>query len=344
MEFWWIYPILGSVLLSLSCVEVIRRFAIRFHIIDEPSSPRKKHLKGIPLGGGAAIFLSFFTLLFITEFATGFFTMGAIERSQLIALGLGGIVLMGMGFLDDKYDLPPKIAIWGPVAASLIAAFFGIGFEKVTNPLGGILLIDAWMSSLITFMWLLVMMYTTKLLDGLDGLASGVTVIGTTTIAFLALSSTFYQPDVALMSFIATAAILGFLVWNLPPASIFLGDGGSVFLGYLLGALAIISGSKVMTALLVMAVPLLDVIFVIAQRYYKKQSVVVGDRAHLHHKLVDSGWSTRQVLLLYYCVALAFGLLTLVLESWQKLIAILLLFTLMLIGTLYINKYYEKDL
>ncbi len=121
-------------------------------------------------------------------------------------------------------------------------------------------------------------MYTTKLLDGLDGLASGITFIGSMTIAFLALSIAFFQPDVALMSFIAGASILGFLIWNLPPASIFLGDGGSIFLGYLLGALAIISGSKVMTALLVMAVPIIDVLFVVIYRWHKNRSIITGEK------------------------------------------------------------------
>ncbi len=342
MEIWWMYPILGSFLLSLTLVKGMRRFAYRHGIVDRPLKPRKKHKHAIPLGGGIGIFAAFFVITALVELSTGHFTMGEIGYAELGALLAGSSILMILGYLDDKYDLPPRVTIWGAILAALIASIAGIGFQKVSNPFGDIFYISEMLSSLFTFLWLMGMMYTTKLLDGLDGLVSSIGFIASIIISALALSAAFYQPDVALMALIAAAAILGFFIWNAPPASIFLGDGGSLFVGYLIGVLAIISGSKVFTALLVMAIPVIDVVFVIVQRLRRGKSLVKGDRLHLHHRLSDYGWKTSSILILYASIALLFGLSTLILSGLQKLIALIILFTMMLIGITFLN-IYEKN-
>ena len=212
--------------------------------------------------------------------------------------------------------------------AALLAAGFGIGVAKITNPLGGFFEISSVVSFIVTIIWLVGVMYTTKLLDGLDGLAGGVSAIGMLMIAFLALTTAFYQPDVALLAIIGAVAVLGFLVWNVHPASLFLGEGGSTLIGYILGVMAVIAGSKIATALLVVAVPLFDIIFVLWDRKRSGKSLFSGDRRHLHHRLRDAGWSVHQVVWFYYAIALAFGLTTLVFESWQKLVALAVLLML----------------
>jgi UDP-N-acetylmuramyl pentapeptide phosphotransferase/UDP-N-acetylglucosamine-1-phosphate transferase len=174
-------------------------------------------------------------------------------------------------------------------------------------------------------------MYTTKFLDGLDGLATGVSAIGALMVMLLALSTAYFQPDVALLAGISFGALLGFLFWNFSPASIFLGEGGSTFVGYLVGILAVISGGKLATALLVFGIPLLDVVWVVTRRLRQGGLLATtqADRKHLHHRLLDLGWSQRQIVFVFYLVAAVFGVLTLFLQSREKLIALGLLAFLM---------------
>ncbi|MDP2631302.1 MAG: MraY family glycosyltransferase, partial [Candidatus Uhrbacteria bacterium] len=251
MPTWWIYPVAIAFIASVLITDIVRTIAKRYQIVDRPNEERKRHLGAIPQLGGIAIFLAFSIPTIVVLSSTGYFTSGDIDLVHLLGFLVGGLILVAGGVLDDKFDLPAKITVLFPIAAALTAALVGIGPSKITNPMGGVFEIGAWISFVFTFVWLLGMIYTTKLLDGLDGLATGVTSIGTLMIAFLALSVAYFQPYLALLSLIAFAALLGFLLCNLHPAQIFLGEGGSTYVGYLLGGLAIIGGSKVATALLV---------------------------------------------------------------------------------------------
>lgn len=338
MPFWWIFAAASAFLLSVVLTDLVRLVAIKFNILDRPSSDRKKHRTPVPYLGGVAIFLSFSIVVFVVSLFSDHFVSGDIEYSQIIGLMVGGLVLIIGGAIDDKFELSPKVSILFPVIAALIAALVGIGPDKITNPLGGAFEIASNLAFFITFMWLLGMSYTTKLLDGVDGLATGIVAIGTLMIALLALSDKFFQPDVAMLAIIAFCALLGFLLWNFNPAQIFLGEGGSTYIGYLLGGLAIISGSKVATALLVVGIPILDIIFVVLLRYRLGKSLFKGDRLHLHFKLFDLGLSQRQVVILYYCIAIIFGLTTLIFESWQKIVALGVLIVIMFILVNLVNK------
>lgn len=331
MQYWWIYPIIGGFLLSVFLTDFIRILAIKWGIVDKPDGDRKLHKLSIPLLGGISIYLSFSIVVLTILFTSNHFTSGEINSGHFFGLILGGLILMIGGVLDDKYNLSAKQSIWFPVLAALTALSFGIGVSKITNPFGDPFEVGMWISRVFTFIWLMGMMYTTKLLDGLDGLASGVSSIGMMMIAALALSAAFFQPDVALLALIAFAATIGFLLWNFHPAQIFLGEGGSTYVGFLLGSLAIISGSKVATALLVVGIPVLDVAFVVFDRFKHKKSTIKADRRHLHHKLLSIGFSQPKVVFFYYAVAIAFGATTLIFSSWQKLLALAVLFILMLL-------------
>jgi UDP-GlcNAc:undecaprenyl-phosphate GlcNAc-1-phosphate transferase len=334
MPGWWFLPVLGAFILSAILTDAARVIGARFGFVDVATSERKKHQGVIPRLGGSAIYLAFSAMTLAVLFISNHLTSGEISARQIVGFLFGGLILMIGGALDDKYNLPPKVTIIFPVLAAFTAIVAGLGVSKITNPLGGALIISPVISDLLTFGWLMVMTYTTKLLDGLDGLATGVSAIGALMIALLALSTKFFQPDVALLALIAFASLIGFLVWNFCPAKIFLGEGGSTFLGYLIGGLAVISGGKVATALLVLGVPAFDIIFVMAERYRAHRSIFEGDRTHLHHRLFDLGLSQRQVVTVYYALSLMFGLTTLVFQSWQKLLALAVLFlSLMLLIT-----------
>ncbi|PJE76541.1 hypothetical protein COV05_04195 [Candidatus Uhrbacteria bacterium CG10_big_fil_rev_8_21_14_0_10_48_16] len=325
-----------SFVLSFSLTIVVRRLAIRFNIIDKPTISRKIHQRPVAQLGGIAIFLAI-AVTTIGILASGdLLTSGAITVNHYIGVILGGCILMIGGFLDDRYELPPRTAIIAPVLATCVAIGFGIEVDKLTNPFGGVLILTSWQSNILVFIWLLVVMYTTKFLDGLDGLATSVTSVGALMILLLSLTSMYFQPDVALLSVVTLGAYVGFLFWNIHPASIFLGEGGSVFVGYMLGVLAVISGGKVATALLVLGIPLLDAIWVVSRRLQEGgfSRIFKGDKKHLHHRLLKLGWGQTPIVLLYVTIATAFGVSALFLQSQEKLVALLILSLIMGLGAL----------
>lgn len=336
-------------ILTLFLTGLVRALMQRWRITDNPRQEKRKiHKRKIPLGGGLALFVAFF-LTVTLAYADQRIGQDVLPR-HLIGLCVGGLILMIGGILDDRFRLRARTQIWFPIAAALAIILFGIGPHEITNPLGGtfdlsrvrvsfsglgnlILLAD-----IITFFWLMGMMFTTKFLDGLDGLVTGVVGIGALMIFFLSRQETWFQPEMSFLSIILVGACLGFLCWNWHPAKIFLGEGGSLFTGFILGSLAILSGGKIATTLLVVGIPMLDVLRVIIRRIQKRNSIFKGDKEHLHFKLIDSGLSQRQAVLLFYTIALLFGMTTLFLQSSQKMIALLLLLILMLLISIWFSK------
>lgn len=331
-------------IVSLFFTLVARNIMRYFKIIDLPKTKERKIHRGkIPYGGGLAIYVSFFLVVFLIFKFTNYFGVN-ITAKELLALFVGGGILMVGGILDDKYVLKAKQQIWFPITAAILIMLFGIGPGVITNPFGGTVDLNIYnlgflsLANILVFFWLMCMMYTTKFLDGLDGLVAGVVGIGAIMIGFLSLQKLWYQPDVALISFVFSGAILGFLIWNWHPAKIFLGEGGSLFAGFILGSLAVIAGGKIATALLVMGIPVLDLVRVIVIRLTKNKPVYVGDNEHLHFKLLQSGLSHKQAVLLLYSISFLFGVTTLFLQSRQKLIALLFLFILMLLLGIWVSR------
>lgn len=292
--------------------------------------------------GGVAVFVSFFLILLFAKISS--VLPGNIPSwRHLGGMALAGLFLMIGGFLDDKYQQSPsKQFIW-PVLAALSIVVSGIGIDFINNPLGkGYLRFDQiqieifrlkgipyyftpW-SDLLTFFWLLFLMYATKFLDGLDGLVSGISVIGALSIAGLCLLTKFYQPDIASLALIMAGAFAGFLIFNIHPAKIFLGEGGSLFSGFLLGVLAIISGSKFATTFLILGLAGLDLISVVFQRLFEKQhSIFQGDQKHLHFRLLKSGFSYWGAVLFYWLIALFFGVSALLMGTRGKVVALIIL-------------------
>lgn len=344
--------------LTVFLTYAVRRLALRWNIVDIPTSERKIHKKPIPLLGGLAIFLAFFLVLGYYVFFTDKVLGGQILAKHLVGIFLGGLLLMIGGFLDDKYNLKPKWQIIWPILSVLIVIASGIGITYITNPLGGMLRLDEWqkivfwwhgvpykitlLADIFTFVWLLGMMYTTKFLDGLDGLVSGITSIGAVIIFFVSLMKEVSQPETAMLSIILAGACAGFLVWNFNPAKIFLGEGGSLFTGYMLGILSIIAGGKIATTLLIMGLPILDAFLVLVQRLFAKKSLVLADQRHLHFRLLDAGMNQRQAVFSLYLVTLIFGSSTLFLKSEGKLFALILLNIFGIVWTLILLKNFEK--
>ena len=342
------YLIVFSVtfLISIIFTVLAGKVALRLKIIDIPDQIRKIHKKPIPLLGGVAVFLSFALILFYYSFFTNQIVWGFIQAKYIWGILLAGLVIIIGGILDDKFNLLPKYQTIFPILASIIIVVFGIGISHIRNPFGGIISFNNWqfiifwiqglpykitlLADLFTFVWLMGMMYTTKLLDGLDGLVSGVTVIGALIITFVCLNKIVAQPNTALVAVILAGAFAGFLIFNFHPAKIFLGESGSLFAGLMLGILAIISGSKVATTLLIMGIPILDVVWVIFRRIFYKKSISSADKKHLHFRLLDIGFSQRQAVIFLYCLTALFGGISLFLQSYGKLIELIILSLVML--------------
>ncbi len=299
--------------------------ARKMKIVDVPDGQRKIHKKTTPLWGGLAIFLSINIVLLVYSIVTKDLIGDTIILKNILGIFIGSLFLAIGGALDDKYNLKPSLQIIWPILAVLSVIICGIGIEFISNPIGeealdlnvfqfrlfwyhGFPYQISLFADSFTLIWLLAMMYTTKLLDGLDGLVSGVTIIGAIFIFFTALNKgDIIQYDVALLSIIIIGVFAGFLVYNFNPASIFLGESGSTLAGFLLGTLSIISGSKVGITLMFLSIPLLDFIWTLIRRKMEKRPLFSADRKHLHHRLLDAGFTVKQAVFFLYFIATVFG-------------------------------------
>ncbi len=326
---------LASLILAAVLTFLVKRVALKLDIVDRPDTAggasRKIHTTATPLLGGVAIFIAYFILLF--AFASRFLS-GNLHWSHLIAFFVGALVIIIGGALDDKYNLRPSRQIIFPLLAVLILILGGVEIEKITNPFGGYVYLKSLIvvGPILIAAWLLGMMYTTKLLDGVDGLVSGVAAIGGLVIFLFTLTTRYYQPDIAFAAITLVGSAIGFLIFNWHPAKIFLGEGGALLLGYILGVLAIISGGKIAIALLIMGIPILDVAWTILRRLFQgKNPFRFADRKHLHHRLLALGLGQKKTVFIFYSLSLAFGLSGLFLQSRGKFFALIGLLAVMFI-------------
>jgi len=320
--------------------------AKKFNFVDDPQgNPRKIHQQPIPLGGGLAIFLAGFLLVLILS-QQGLLLDNKIAPQILTALFFASLVLFISGFIDDKFSLKAWQSLIGPVIAIVIIMSSGLHISYITNPSGGIFNIDkiwfGYLGLILTFFWLLGMTYTTKLLDGIDGLASSICLVSSLMIFIVSLTWDVKYSTTSFLSLVLAGACLGFLVWNWHPAKVFLGEGGSTYLGFTLGVLAIISGSKIATALLVMGAPIIDVVLVIWSRLRQKKSIWQGDNEHLHFKLRRAGLSQTQIVLFLSLLSLCFGITAIFFSTKIKIIVLFLLLVFLLIFSHKINNYLQK--
>ncbi|MFH0853604.1 MAG: MraY family glycosyltransferase [bacterium] len=350
----------GAFVIAVLLTLVIKRLAKKLNVLDYPGHDRdrKIHIQPKPLLGGWAIYLAF-TGVVLTLMLTNQLTSDSIAPKVVYGLLIAGLLIMIGGSLDDKFNFKPaKQLIWSILACGIVI-ISGLGMDFITNPLGGIIKLDTWkvtvfsmegigyqltlLADLITFIWLMGMMYTTKLLDGLDGLVSGITMIGAIIIFGVTQMTDVNQMGTGLIALALAGSCAGFLIYNFTPAKIFLGQGGSLLVGFLLGSLAIVSGGKIATALLIMGIPILDVIWVITRRLFiEKRSAFSTDRKHLHFRLLDVGFSHRSAVLFLYLLTLIFGSTTLFFRGLEKLYALIVLAVVMVGLGVWLVMRYQK--
>lgn len=316
-----------AAVLSAGLTPLARRLAERIGAIDQPNEARKIHLKPIARLGGVAIFGAFVitSLVFIP-----------ISR-QFVALLLGLTLLFAVGVVDDIRGVSPWVKLFWQIVAACVVLAGGIGVTSITSPLGGVIAldwgrfpVDFWyvhfnitpIGNLLSIIWMVGLVNAINFLDGLDGLACGVSAIAALIMFVLAVGLKVGQVEVALLAIILVGTAIGFLPFNFYPARIFMGDSGAYVFGLILALLAIYSGGKLATATLVLGFTIFDALFTAARRLLRRSSPFRADRQHLHHLLLEIGWSQRQAVLLLYVLAIGFGVSALFLGSFTKLIAL----------------------
>lgn len=343
-----LYFCLAAVLSAL-LTPLVKQAARHFKILDYPTQPRKIHSQPIPLAGGVAVYLSFLLSLLL-YLNLGRVDFMVVPMKFFYGIIFGGLTLIIGGILDDRFNLPPKFLWLFPALASLIVVWsgIGVGIQRLTNPFGGQIslgysLLGIPVSAIFIWLWMMGMIFTTKFLDGLDGLCSGVALIGGLTLFALSLGTHINQPITASIAIIFAGSLLGYLFFAFHPASVFLGEGGSTFAGFMLGVLSVILGGKIATALLVMGIPILDVVWVIVRRLWYHNSPFKADRQHLHFRLLDVGFSHRQAVLVLYSISAVFGSVAVFLQSLGKLIALVILFCVMLALAIFVVMAYKRQ-
>ncbi len=324
---------LATVIVYLATPLVIK-LAWKSGLIDDPKKnkhPKVIHSYPIPRGGSLAIFAG------VAISALAFLPFD----KHLMGILFGGLILVILGLLDDKFNLNPlmRLAIQFVVAGIPIAA--GIGIAYLTNPFNGVLDLShpqisfklfgdeksIWLfSDLFALFWIVTLMnFINMVAKGVDGQLTGTTIIAAGVIAILSLrySADITQWPVIILASITAGAYLGFLPWHIYPQKIMPGFGGSTLAGFLLGILSILSTTKVGTLMVVLAVPLIDTGFTIIRRVVSGRSPFWGDRGHLHHKLLDYGWSKRKVAYFYWGITASLGIVALNLNTSLKLYTII---------------------
>lgn len=290
-----VYAGLLAVLMTFIVTPPVRRLAIRMRLLDYPGQ-RRVHRTPRPLGGGLALYISFWLALVLSGHWT----------SHLWGLLISSTIILVTGLVDDRRALRPGIKLAWQVVASLILVASGTRIEFVTNPLGGMVHLAFW-SVPVTLLWLVTITNIVNLIDGLDGLAAGVVAIACAPMVGVALMMD--QPFAALLAVVLAGSILGFLPYNFNPARIFMGDAGALFLGFVLGAISIEGALKGPTVIaigvsvLALGLPILDTAFAILRRLRAGRPFYQADQGHVHHRLLARGYTQRQAVMLLYAVS-----------------------------------------
>lgn len=308
----WLALALGFIVATLiawGLSVLVARVCRHYGLLDLPSG-RHAHTLAAPRLGGVAIFLAFALVAALLYHPTN-----PYESHVAVGLFAAGALTVGVMAIDDIRGLKPWPRLLAQTAAALLIIFpgaHGMVIEVIHNPLASamaaIVPLPWWIALPFTWFWIVGMMNTINWVDGVDGLAGGVVTIAA--IVMAAISWMLGQVSVALLCAILAGATLGFLLLNWKPGALFMGDSGSMFLGLALATLAGVGGAKLATMLLLLGLPILDAARVIVRRVRRGHTPLHADRSHLHHRLLATGLSERQVALLFYIVTGAFGAVT----------------------------------
>ncbi len=321
VEFYmWLIYIIGfaaSLGLALGLTPLVKKFAFKVGAVDVPNA-RKVHTRIMPRLGGLGIYLAFIVAFFIVlPFIPETFSVR--EANFIKAFLVGGTMILLLGALDDRFDLSAKLKFLVQIATACVVVFgFDIKLEFANIPFHSYSSVESWIAIPFTILWIVGVTNAINLIDGLDGLAAGVSAIAIGTIAVMAFLMG--NTVVALLCLLLLGSIIGFLYFNFHPAKIFMGDSGALFLGFSLALLSLLGFKQIaivsfLTPLILIGVPLSDTLFAIVRRWVQKKPIFSPDKGHLHHCLRELGFSHRQTVLIIYGIAAFFGVLAVIQSS-----------------------------
>lgn len=293
-----------SLILSLLITPLAIKIGIKFKLIDVPD-PRKVHKKIMPRSGGISIFLTFFITYIFLELMFDPFT-----NPMFVHLMICCILIFSLGLMDDKFNLPAKMKF---IVQTLIAIYFSVNVSSIHSlqlPFISEPFELGWLSIPFTVFWIVGITNAFNLIDGLDGLASG--VAGISSLSFFVVSLMLGNELVAFLSIILSGALFGFLFFNSHPAKVFLGDSGSLFIGFFMAAVSVLELKQVavvsfVTPILIFFIPISDTLYAILRRKLKKQPIFQPDKFHLHHCLLSFGFSHRTTVWIIYLFCIFFS-------------------------------------
>jgi UDP-GlcNAc:undecaprenyl-phosphate GlcNAc-1-phosphate transferase len=304
---------------------VAKILARTFEVVDRPNVRSVNRRENIPLLGGLAVALGLMVGLSVSLVALDF----EHSKGHLEAFWIGGALLLAVGVVDDRWSLRalPKLGV--QIAAAAVAIVFGFRIDHLTDPITlEVLMFPTWLTWVVTTLWIVGVTNAMNLMDGLDGLCTGIGVIIAVTLTYVCWQSGLHEG--VLVGLALTGALLGFLPYNFPPATIFLGDTGALFIGYCLSLLALEGYQKVtvltfIVPLLALAVPILDTALSIIRRIGRRANPLAADRLHMHHRLLDSEGSDRSALLSIYFLTACFCVIAVSFTRLEGYAAILFL-------------------
>lgn len=317
-------------LIAFAATPMVISLAHKINALDVPKDARRVHSKPVPLIGGLAIFYGF--IVSVICFAT-------IDRETMGIL-IGSVIVVTVGVIDDMKDMNAIVKLLGQIVAALITIYFGVRIEHFANPLSGwvgppYIVMNYWVSVAVTLIWIVGVCNAVNLIDGLDGLAVGVSSIAS--MSLLALTLIGNNPNVAILTAALAGAGFGFLPYNFNPAKIFMGDTGALFLGFMLACISV-EGFLKLSAIISFAVPILvlglpifDTLFAIVRRVSTGRSPISPDRGHLHHRLYDMGFSQRKSVAILYTLTGALCLTAVVISIKGYMRGVLLILAVLLI-------------
>ncbi|WP_276724004.1 glycosyltransferase family 4 protein [Selenomonas noxia] len=299
--------------MALILTPAVIAFARQTGALDKPDA-RKVHARPIPRIGGIGIYAAFMASILVQLI---FADVTPEFMTSLIGLMIGGTIIVAIGIIDDYCDLPAKVKLLGQIfAAAVLVIGFDVRIDVITDPFGDYIYLE-FLAIPATIFWVVGLTNTVNLIDGLDGLAAGVS--SAVTIFLVAMEEGI--PFVAMVTAALAGAAVGFLYYNFNPARIFMGDTGSMFLGFMLAGISVVGAVKsaatiaLIVPILALGLPILDTTFAIVRRARNHRPIFKPDKGHLHHRLLAHGFTQKQAVLLMYVVSALFGLCAIALTA-----------------------------
>ena len=325
----YIFILLVPLLIAFIATPFAKKVAVILGAIDDPKrDDRRAHTKPTPRLGGLAIYIAATISIIIFEDMT----------NEIIGLLIGSSLIALAGVIDDIKDLPAKLKLLIQIIAAIILYYSGIRIEIISAPMFsdyGYFSLAWYISFPTTIMWIVGVTNTINLIDGLDGLSAGISAIAGLSMGVVAILDG--NIVAASLSLIIAGAALGFLPYNFNPASIFMGDTGALYLGFVLSAISIEGAVKSTTAvafitpILILGLPIFDTAFAMIRRFKNGKPIMGADRGHIHHRLIDLGLTQKRTVIFLYTVGIVFGILAIIVYHMSFVNSVILIITFAII-------------